>query len=90
VIQKTFIVDNDLGLHARPAALFVRLTQGFQCQVRVSKIGQPDEVDGKSIMGILTLAAEKGSQLAVTADGPDEQQLIEKLDELFRKKFEEG
>lgn len=85
--ERTYIVENKLGLHARPAALFVQTTHRFHSQVRVVKDGQ--EVDGKSIMGILTLAAERGSKLTIIADGPDEVQLLNKLDELFRQKFDE-
>lgn len=85
--EKTFTVENKLGLHARPAALFVQTTHKYKSQVRVGRDGQ--EVDGKSIMGILTLAAEKGAQLTIVADGPDEDALLNHLEELFKKKFDE-
>ena len=87
MIERIYTVDNKLGLHARPAALFVQTTHRFQSQVRVVKDGQ--EVDGKSIMGILTLAAERGAKLTIIAEGPDEEQLHQKLDELFRRHFDE-
>ncbi len=87
MIERTFVVQNKLGLHARPAAIFVQTTHNFQCQVRVIKDDQ--EVDGKSIMGILTLAAECGSQVTIVADGEDEEQLINKLQVLFEKGFDE-
>lgn len=87
MIERTFIVKNKLGLHARPAALFVQTTHKFHSHVRVVKDGQ--EVDGKSIMGILTLAAECGSKITLIADGSDEQSLIDKMADLFERGFEE-
>ncbi len=85
--ERTFVVENKLGLHARPAALFVQTTHKFQSQIRVLKDGQ--EVDGKSIMGILTLAAEKGSRLTVVAEGPDEAEALNQLEDIFKRKFDE-
>ncbi len=87
MITRVFTVENKLGLHARPAAVFVQTTHRFQGSIRVQKENQ--EVDGKSIMGILTLAAEKGSKLTITAEGPEEEQLMNRLEELFRQKFDE-
>jgi phosphocarrier protein len=87
MITREFVVDNKLGLHARPAALFVQTTHKFQSQIWVTKDGQ--EVDGKSIMGILTLAAERGSRLSIAVDGPDAEQLLSALEDLFRRKFDE-
>jgi phosphocarrier protein HPr len=86
-LERIFTVKNKLGLHARPAALFVQTTHKFASQVRVIKEGQM--VDGKSIMGILTLAAESGSQLRVAAEGPDEQDLMNSLEQLFQRGFDE-
>ena len=85
--DRVFIVSNKMGLHARPAAMFVQATHKFQSQVTVEKDGQ--EVDGKSIMGVLTLAAESGSKLKVTADGPDEAEMLDALQALFERKFDE-
>ncbi len=85
--EKVFVVKNALGLHARPAALFVQTTHRYKSRIKVSKDGA--EVDGKSIMGILTLAAEKGTPLTITVDGPDEDDLLQKLEELFGKNFDE-
>ncbi len=87
MITRDFVVENKLGLHARPAAVFVQTTHKFVSNIRVQKDGQ--EVDGKSIMGILTLAAERGSKLTITAEGPDEEALLNRLDELFKQKFDE-
>jgi phosphocarrier protein HPr len=87
MIEKEYIVENPLGLHARPAALFVQTTHKFDSRIRVIKDGQ--EVDGKSIMGILTLAAEKGSRLTIIFEGADESQAAAKMDEIFRRRFDE-
>ncbi|MBD3271343.1 MAG: HPr family phosphocarrier protein [Elusimicrobia bacterium] len=87
MIEKKFVIKNKLGLHARPAALFVQLTTRFNSKVRVIRQGQ--EVDGKSIMGLMILAAEQGSTITVIADGDDEQQVVDELAVLFDKNFEE-
>jgi len=86
-MERVFTVQNKLGLHARPAALFVQTTNRHKSQVSVEKEGQ--QVDGKSIMGILTLAAESGSRLKITADGSDEVQLLDALQKLFDERFDE-
>jgi len=85
--QRTYTVKNKLGLHARPAAVLVQATHKYASAVSVRKDNQ--EVDGKSIMGILTLAAEKGSCLVITADGPDEEALLDHLQKLFDAGFDE-
>jgi len=87
VTEKTFTVTNRLGLHARPAALFVQTTNKFKSSVKVRKGDQ--EVDGKSIMGLMMLAAEEGSTLAIRADGVDEQDVLNSLDQLFTNRFGE-
>lgn len=79
-------VRNRMGLHARPAAKFVEEANKFKCQIHVVKDGL--QVNGKSIMGLMLLAAESGSKLTVKADGPDEAQAIESLSKIFEK-FEE-
>ena len=81
MIERTFTVQNKMGLHARPAALLVQTLQKFDSQVRLRKDDQ--EVDGKSIMGILTLTAEYGSTLTVVAEGFDERDVIDALDRFF-------
>jgi phosphotransferase system HPr (HPr) family protein len=87
MIEQIFVIQNKLGLHARPSALFVQTTHRHQSEVRVVRDGQG--VDGKSIMGILTLAAEKGTPLTISVDGPDEQELMGKIQDLFHRKFDE-
>lgn len=74
---RTVTVANRLGLHARAAARFVHLASRFQAQVRVTRGSQT--MDGKSIMGILLLAAAAGSRLTVSADGQDEQAAVDAL-----------
>ena len=77
VTSKSVTVANRLGLHARAAARFVHLASRFQSQIRVTRGSQT--MDGKSIMGILLLAAGTGTVLTVSADGEDEQAAIEAL-----------
>ena len=78
---------NKLGIHARPAAQFVKTASRFQCEVRVEKDGE--EVDGKSIMGLMMLAAGHGSVIMVSADGADAAQALDALADLVARKFEE-
>ncbi|MDP8264741.1 MAG: HPr family phosphocarrier protein [Candidatus Aceula lacicola] len=68
-VEKEVIVKTDQGLHARPAALFVQIANKFDSEITVRK--GPESVNGKSIMGILMLAAEKGSKLIVSVEGDD-------------------
>jgi phosphocarrier protein HPr len=77
MVSRSSTVTNRLGLHARAAARFVQLASGFQAQIRVSRGSQT--MDGKSIMGILLLAAATGSVLTVSADGSDEVAAIDAL-----------
>jgi phosphocarrier protein len=87
MMKKEFVVKNRLGLHARPAALFVQTTNKFKCSVKVRKGDQ--EVDGKSIMGLMMLAAEEGSTLVITANGTDENDVLALLENLFSDRFGE-
>jgi phosphotransferase system HPr (HPr) family protein len=80
VAKQTVTVVHPQGLHARPAALFVQHAKGFSSRITVKK-GRKI-VDGKSIMGLLTLAAGPGSRIAIVADGDDAQEAIEQLVEL--------
>ncbi len=81
-------IVNDLGLHARAAARFVHLANTFSSRIWVSR--DVTRVDGKSILGLLTLAATKGSRLKVTAEGDDEEQAVRQLVELAGNGFGEG
>ena len=75
--QRTISIIHRQGLHARPAAIFVQTAKGFISKVTIKK-GRKI-VDGKSIMGLLTLAAHQGSRIAIIADGPDAEQALEAL-----------
>jgi len=89
VEERTFEIVNSLGLHARAAAQLVRLSQRFQAEVEVCK--DDLTVNGKSIMGVLMLAAAKGSELVVRTSGVDAVQAMEEIGELIRNGFwEEG
>lgn len=87
MIRRTFKIKNKLGLHARPAAIFVQTTSQFKSKVKVVKDNL--EVDGKSIMGILMLAIEQGSEIEVIFEGEDEDAASRKLQELVQRKFDE-
>ena len=86
--SRAVVIANALGLHARAAARFVRLAGTFGAQVRVDRAGRT--IDGKSIMGLLLLAAAQGSSIRITADGPDETDAIAALCELAMRGFDEG
>ncbi len=85
--EKDFFIQNKLGLHARPAAIFVQTTGKFKSSVKVRKGEQT--VDGKSIMGLMMLAAEQGAKLTIVADGPDEKDVLVVLEKLFADRFNE-
>ena len=80
-------IVNRLGLHARAAARLVHLANRFSASITVSK-GR-SRVDGKSILGLLTLAASKGTRLTLTADGHDEQEALAQLSQLVGERFGE-
>jgi phosphocarrier protein len=88
VTAREVAVVNALGLHARAAARFVKVASRFRSQIRVTR-GQ-QTTDGKSILGLLLLAAARGSQLTITADGPDEAEAIAALCGLVERGFEEA
>ena len=83
----TLLIQNRLGLHARPAALFVQMANRFKSEIEVQK-GR-EKVNGKSIMGIMTLAAGRGSQITIRATGPDAQKAITELTKSIRSDFGE-
>lgn len=84
---KKLSIENDLGLHARAAAKIVELSKQYESQLFLRK--DDLEVDGASILSILTLACPKGTEVEVRAVGEDSEELLEKLSELFRGKFGE-
>ena len=83
LVKKKVIVKNSQGLHARPAAAFVQLASKFNSNVTLRRDSQ--EVNGKSIMGILMLAAEKDSEIHIIAEGDDAQEAVNELEELVNK-----
>lgn len=85
---RTVRIQNRAGMHARPAAEFVKLAGRFRAQVRVAR--ESLEVDGKSIMGVLMLAAEQGAELRLTASGDDAIEAVEALVELVDRGFGEA
>ena len=86
-IVKELVVQNKLGIHARPAAMIVRITNKFKSEVFVEK--DEEQVNGKSIMGLMMLAAGPGSKLTVHATGPDASKAIAEIEALIQRKFDE-
>ena len=87
---RDIVVQNSLGVHARPAMQFVDLANRFKSTVTVKKVGpEPGEADGKSIMQMIILAATQGTPLRIEAEGEDAEQAVTELAELFRTKFGE-
>jgi phosphocarrier protein HPr len=87
-ISKDLTIVNKLGIHARPAAMFVKLATRFKCDIFVEKDGE--KVNGKSIMGLMMLAAGPGSRLRVHAEGQDASQAVSALEALVASKFNEA
>ena len=85
--QRQVVVSNELGLHARAAARFVHLATQFTSQIRIGRDNRM--MDGKSIMGILLLAAARGTKLTITAHGPDEAAALDALVGLVESRFGE-
>ena len=86
--SKEITVSNKLGIHARPAAQFVKMACEFKAEIRVEKDGE--EVDGKSIMGLMMLAAGHGSVLKMIAEGPDVDEALQSLEDLVVRNFGEA
>jgi phosphocarrier protein len=87
VIERQATIVNQEGLHARPAARIVRLASAFAAEITLSKDGM--DVNGKSIMGVMMLAAECGSEITIRANGPDAEQAVQALAELVANGFGE-
>ena len=87
MVERTVTIVNKLGLHARPAAEIVKTASRFRAEVTL--IRDDLEVNGKSIMGVMMLAAEHGSSLLLRADGPDAEQALDALSTLIANKFGE-
>ena len=87
MIKKDITIINELGIHARPAGMIANTSSRFVCDIKLVKDGM--EVNAKSIMGIMTLAAGKGSIIEVTAKGKDEADAVAAIADLFKRKFDE-
>ncbi len=87
-VVRTLEVANKLGIHARPAAMIVRLANKYSGEVLVEK--DDEQVNGKSIMGLMMLAAGQGSQLKITVEDENGTSLLDELEELFIRRFEES
>ncbi|VAW97439.1 Phosphotransferase system, phosphocarrier protein HPr [hydrothermal vent metagenome] len=87
MLQTEVEIINKLGMHARAAAKFVTLAQTFGAEIKIERNGQ--EINGKSIMGVMMLAASKGSMIKLIIEGEDEQQATEYLTKLINNRFDE-
>jgi phosphocarrier protein HPr len=85
---KELLVQNKMGIHARPAAMIVRVTNKFKAEVLVEK--DEEQVNGKSIMGLMMLAAAKGTKVKFIATGDDAPAMLTELEALFAKRFDEA
>lgn len=87
MIEKKVKIVNQAGLHTRPAATIVKLAAKYKCEFFISKDGM--NINGKSIIGVMTLAAEMGSELLLTFEGEDEQQAADEISDYFNRGFDE-
>ena len=87
-LTKELLVQNKMGIHARPAAMIVRVTNKFKSEVYVEK--DEEQVNGKSIMGLMMLAAAKGTKVKFIATGEDAPAMLAEIEALFAKKFDEA
>lgn len=87
MISREFVINNSLGLHARPSAQLTQVAGRYTSEIFISKLGR--RVNAKSIMGVMMLAAGPGSTVTVDADGPDEQQAVAAIGELIDSGFGE-
>lgn len=87
MLDRNVTIVNKLGLHARAAAKFVTLASSFASEIKLARNGQ--QVNGKSIMGVMMLAASKGSEITISASGDDESEAVDRLSELVAQRFGE-
>lgn len=85
--SRELTIQNRLGLHARPSAMLVKACSRFKSEIWVEKDGE--QVNGKSIMGLMMLAAGLGSKLLVTCEGPDAERALIEIEEILGRKFDE-
>lgn len=88
MVEKHVTVRNRAGIHARPAALIVQTAAKYDSQIHISK--DSEQINAKSIMGIITLGAAYDTDLTISAEGPDEQEAVNALVRLFNDRFEEN
>ena len=86
-VTKELTIQNRLGLHARPSAMFVKVCSRFKCDVWVEK--DSEQVNGKSIMGLMMLAAGLGSKLRITCEGADAEKALCEIETIIKRKFDE-
>ena len=86
MIEKKMTILNENGFHLRPASAFVRISSKFKSQIHVSKDGI--SINGKSILGLMSLSCEMGSEITIIVEGEDEIEAMEKLEKLVENKFE--
>ena len=86
-VQRTFLIKNQLGLHARAAAQLVKVAELFRSEVTITRDGQ--RVNGKSIMGLMMLAAGQGATVAVEASGDDAEEMLDAIEALIEARFNE-
>jgi len=89
MIRKTLRIKSELGLHARAAAKLVELTSQFESDIKLSRLNVEEQVDAKSILGILLMAAAKGTEIEVMTDGKDEKVAMEAVMQLVNNRFGE-
>ncbi|HUI70081.1 MAG TPA: HPr family phosphocarrier protein [Spirochaetia bacterium] len=87
MVERIVTIRNRAGMHARPAALLVKTASEFDSRIYIEK--DSERVNGKSIMGVITLGATYNTPLKIIADGPDETQALDAIEKLFENRFEE-
>jgi phosphocarrier protein len=87
MVERIVTIRNRAGMHARPAALLVKTASSFTSQIFIEK--DSERVNGKSIMGVITLGATYNTPLTIIAEGPDEAQAVDAIEKLFERRFEE-
>lgn len=87
VYTKTITVNNEVGLHARPATFFIQKANEYKCNIWIEK--DERKVNAKSLLGVLSLGVVKGSEITLGAEGPDDREAIEELEELINSNFKE-
>ncbi|MEO8399657.1 MAG: HPr family phosphocarrier protein [Ignavibacteriaceae bacterium] len=87
MIEKVVTIKNKAGMHTRPAATIVKLAAKYKSEFFIAKDGL--NINGKSIIGVMTLAAEMGSEVTLTFEGPDEEEAAKEITEYFNRGFDE-